>query len=106
MLHSLRYKTRKGDGIARLTTNGLEGQRTMPVKYITDISSLPELTEDEKSSLRQVIDKFVFRLNDYYVKLIDWSDPKDPIRRLVIPSTNELQEYGRWDASEDRKSVV
>jgi lysine 2,3-aminomutase len=73
----------------------------MPVKYITDLASLPHLTEDEKSSLRQVIDKFVFRLNDYYLKLIDWSDLNDPIRRLVIPSTNELQEYGRWDASDE-----
>ncbi|MCD9026464.1 KamA family radical SAM protein [Cohnella silvisoli] len=78
----------------------------MPVKYITDIGSLPELTEDERRALRQVIDKFVFRLNDFYVKLINWSDPNDPIRRLVIPSNDELQEYGRWDASDEDTNYV
>lgn len=78
----------------------------MPVKYITDIGSLIHLTEAEKHSLRQVIDKFVFRLNDYYLQLIDWSEPNDPIRRLVIPSTNELQEYGRWDASDEDTNYV
>ncbi|MBB6669656.1 KamA family radical SAM protein [Cohnella nanjingensis] len=78
----------------------------MPVKYLTDIASLPQLTESEKASLRQVIDKFVFRLNDYYLQLIDWSDPDDPIRRLVIPNTNELAEYGRWDASDEDTNYV
>lgn len=78
----------------------------MPVKYITNIESLPHLTEDEKLSLAKVVDKFVFRLNDYYLKLIDWSDPDDPIRKLVIPSTNELQEYGRWDASDEDTNYV
>lgn len=78
----------------------------MPVKYITDIADIPHLTEDERSSLRQVIDKFVFRLNDYYLKLIDWSDPNDPIRRLVIPSTAELAEYGRWDSSDEDTNYV
>lgn len=78
----------------------------MPVKYITDIERLPHLTEDEKKALRPVIDKFVFRLNDYYLKLIDWSDLNDPIRRLVIPNVSELQEYGRWDASDEDTNYV
>src|SRR4051812_42319237 len=78
----------------------------MPVKYITDLSSLPHLTEEEKFSLRNVIDKFVFRLNDYYLQLIDWSNPDDPIRRLVIPNTTELYEYGRWDSSDEDTNYV
>ncbi|WP_420319383.1 KamA family radical SAM protein [Gorillibacterium massiliense] len=78
----------------------------MPTKYITDINSLPHLTEGEKKALQPVIDKFVFRLNDYYVKLIDWTDPNDPIRRLVIPRESELQEYGRWDASDEDTNYV
>ncbi|KIL40201.1 radical SAM protein [Gordoniibacillus kamchatkensis] len=78
----------------------------MQVKYITDIGSLPHLTEEEKTALQQVVDKFVFRLNDYYLQLIDWSDPLDPIRRLVIPSATELLEYGRWDASDEVTNYV
>jgi lysine 2,3-aminomutase len=73
----------------------------MQVKYSTNVDELPFLSEDEKASLKHVTEKFVFRLNDYYLKLIDWSDPKDPIRKLVIPNSSELREYGRWDASDE-----
>ena len=46
-------------------------------------------------------DKFVFRTNDYYQGLINWDDPDDPIRRLVIPMEEELDEWGRLDASHE-----
>ena len=68
-------------------------------KYITKIDKLPELGEAEKQRLRPVEERFVFRTNDYYQSLIDWSDPQDPIRRLVIPDESELHEWGRLDAS-------
>jgi len=71
------------------------------VKYFTDISKLDRLTETEKIALKKVTEKFVYRLNDYYISLIDWSDLNDPIRRLVIPDSEELLEYGRWDASDE-----
>jgi len=78
----------------------------MPVRYITQLDELPWLTDGEKAALKQVQEKFVFRLNDYYLRLIDWSDPDDPIRKLVIPSMNELKEYGRWDASDEDTNYV
>jgi len=78
----------------------------MQNKYITNLDDIPYLTEGERSALKQVTEKFVFRLNDYYLNLIDWADPNDPIRKLVIPSTNELREYGRWDASDEDTNYV
>ncbi|MDU4698564.1 MAG: KamA family radical SAM protein [Paenibacillus sp.] len=70
-------------------------------KYITDIAKVSELSEQERQELKPITDKFVFRVNDYYLNLIDWNDPNDPIRKLVIPNTGELKEYGRWDASDE-----
>jgi len=70
-------------------------------KYITKIEALPHLTEEEKDALKEVVSKYVFRVNEYYLNLIDWADENDPLRRLVIPSTSELEEYGRWDASDE-----
>jgi lysine 2,3-aminomutase len=78
----------------------------MQVKYSTNLDELPWLTESEKAALKHVTEKFVFRLNDYYLQLIDWSNPNDPIRKLVIPNVNELQEYGRWDASDEDTNYV
>lgn len=105
-MHFLRYISGKDDGVVLLETEKMGGKKVMQVKYITDIESLPHLSEGEKLSLRRVVDKFVFRLNDYYLQLIDWSDPHDPIRRLVIPDANELHEYGRWDASDEDTNYV
>ncbi len=50
---------------------------------------------------REVGKKFVFRTNDYYQGLINWDDPNDPIRKLVIPDASELHEWGELDASHE-----
>lgn len=71
-------------------------------KYLTRIDQVPELSEQEKSRLRPVTKKFVFRTNEYYQELIDWSDPNDPIRALVVPVEEELAEWGQLDASNEQ----
>ena len=75
-------------------------------KYITDIDKIVQIPEEERKKLKAITEKFVFRVNDYYLGLIDWSDPNDPIRRLVIPNEGELLEYGRWDASDEEANYV
>lgn len=71
------------------------------VRYITRLKNVPEITEQERESLSEVTDKFAFRTNTYYQKLINWDDPDDPIRRLIIPSVGELSSWGRLDASDE-----
>lgn len=75
-------------------------------KYLTDIDKLTHIPEEERKQLKKITEKFVFRVNDYYLNLINWDDPDDPIRKLVIPNTDELQEYGRWDASDEDTNYV
>lgn len=76
------------------------------VKYFTDINKIAMLSELEKENLKEITNKFVFRVNDYYLSLINWNDPDDPIRKLVIPNEGELLEYGRWDASDEDTNYV
>ena len=75
-------------------------------KYILKIDKLPGLSDAEKVKLKVVAQKFAFRTNDYYVSLIDWKDPNDPIRRLVIPDERELNEWGILDASNEESITV
>ncbi|WP_256758022.1 KamA family radical SAM protein [Cohnella sp. WQ 127256] len=75
-------------------------------KYITDIGKITRIPEEQREKLKQITEKFVFRVNEYYLNLIDWNDPNDPIRKLVIPNEEELQEYGRWDASDEDTNYV
>ncbi|MEE8268235.1 MAG: KamA family radical SAM protein, partial [Gemmatimonadales bacterium] len=73
----------------------------MRVKYITRLDQLERLTAAERRRLGPVADRYAFRLNEYYEKLINWDDPNDPLRRLVVPHEQELLEWGRLDASEE-----
>jgi len=75
-------------------------------KYITDIGKISRIPEEQRDKLKAITEKFVFRVNDYYLNLIDWDDPNDPIRKLVIPNEGELSEYGRWDASDEDTNYV
>ncbi|THF76353.1 KamA family radical SAM protein [Cohnella fermenti] len=75
-------------------------------KYLTSIDKIAQLPETEREQLKRITEKFVFRVNDYYLDLIDWDDPNDPIRKLVIPNSDELGEYGRWDASDEDTNYV
>jgi lysine 2,3-aminomutase len=39
------------------------------------------------------------QVTPYYLSLIDWNNPDDPIRKMVIPSLNELNLEGSYDTS-------
>ncbi len=75
-------------------------------RYITDIRDIPQLSAEERHRLKDVTDTFPFRSNEYYLSLIDWDDPKDPIRKVAIPDPAELEEWGTLDASEESAYVV
>jgi KamA family protein len=74
--------------------------KTRP-RYLTALSQITELDGPQRSQLQPVADKFAFRTNDYYQSLINWDDPHDPIRRIIMPDVQELEEFGAWDASEE-----
>jgi len=76
------------------------------VKYIHDVDRIPDIPEHERQMLRKTAGMYVFRANDYYLELIDWEDPNDPIRQLIIPRPQELNDWGRLDASNEASVTV
>jgi KamA family protein len=79
---------------------------SVKTKHITKIEHLDRLGKQEIVDLQKVTDKFSFRCNDYYLSLIDWDDPADPIRRIVVPNVQELDEWGRLDPSDEQAYTV
>ncbi|MEA1944062.1 MAG: KamA family radical SAM protein [Euryarchaeota archaeon] len=75
-------------------------------KYITKLEQIHEFNNGERVALNDVIKKFAFRTNEYYLSLIDWNDPEDPIRRIIIPDVKELEEWGQMDASDEGTYTV
>ncbi|MCO6437906.1 MAG: 4Fe-4S cluster-binding domain-containing protein [Phycisphaerae bacterium] len=76
------------------------------VRYVRDLDKLTHIPEAERNHLKQVAKRYVFRANDYYLGLIDWSDPHDPIKQLIIPREEELNEWGNLDASNEQAVTV
>jgi len=74
--------------------------------YIRDIDKLTEIPEVEREKLKRVAERYVFRANDYYLRLIDWNDPNDPIKQLIIPRIEELNDWGQLDASNEKANTV
>jgi KamA family protein len=71
--------------------------------YITKIKKITQIPDNEIESLNKVTEKYAFRSNSYYQSLIDWNNPNDPIKKLIIPSTDELEAWGKLDASDEHK---
>lgn len=75
-------------------------------KYVTKLENVPQLSTTEQSQLGLISEQFAFRANDYYLGLINWDDPNDPIRRLVIPHAGESSAFGEMDASNEGAITV
>jgi len=76
------------------------------VRYLRRVEQLEHLSPAEKRALGRVAEKYSFRANDYYLGLIDWSNPDDPIRKIIIPQEGELEPFGDLDASNESANYV
>ncbi len=75
-------------------------------RYLTSVDQIAQLTDAERSALEEVSRRFAFRSNDYYLSLIDWNDPNDPIRRAIVPSADELDDWGQLDPSNEKAYTI
>jgi Lysine 2,3-aminomutase len=62
------------------------------IQPIADNGRTAGLSEAERERFKKH-----FRVNDYYLNLIDWDDPKDPIRRHLITEAGEAGQGIRED---------
>jgi len=76
------------------------------VRYVKNIAKLDQVPEAQRELLEKVSQRYVFRANDYYLGLIDWDDPADPIKKLIVPDERELNDWGEIDASNEAAVTV
>ncbi|MCH7812453.1 MAG: 4Fe-4S cluster-binding domain-containing protein [Planctomycetes bacterium] len=79
---------------------------TRRVKYVRNLDQIPDIPAEDRARLELVSRRYAFRVNDYYLRLINWDDPHDPIRQLVIPREEELSDWGTLDASNEQSVTV
>lgn len=71
-------------------------------KTISSLKKLKKYTNIEpyeEKKLKEVIETHPMRVSPYYLSLIDWNDPDDPIRKMALPSVEELNLAGSYDTS-------
>ncbi len=75
------------------------------VQFVRELSELP-LAEEERLELEKVTERYPFFCTSYYLRLINFNDPADPLRRVVIPDPAELESWGRVDPSNEANYTV
>ncbi len=76
------------------------------LKYLNKIDKIAGLGQKEKEKLKKVTEKYAFRANEYYLGLINWDDPEDPIKRIIIPDSGELINWGSLDPSDESSYTI
>ncbi|MDG6223773.1 MAG: KamA family radical SAM protein [Candidatus Bathyarchaeota archaeon] len=64
-----------------------------------------ELTPNKEKKLEKIVQKHPMCVTPYYMSLIDWEDPNDPIRKMAIPSIEELNLEGSYDTSGEAENT-
>jgi lysine 2,3-aminomutase len=76
--------------------------------HVTTLEQLEEhvsLSPSERRDLCSIIEHHPMAVTEYYLNLIDWDDPDDPIRKMAIPSADEHQLEGSFDTSGEQDNT-
>lgn len=69
------------------------------------LADLP-LSNREKKRLAPVVQKYPMRIPPHLAGLIDWDDPRCPIKKQVLPSIAELDDTGCADPLDEERFMV
>jgi lysine 2,3-aminomutase len=72
---------------------------------IEQLKDFVDLSPKEEKNLKRIIQKHPMRVTSYYMSLIDWDDPYDPIRKMAIPSVKEFNLQGSYDTSGEAENT-
>ena len=71
-----------------------------------DVAGYLKLTAAEEEKLSQILTLYPMSITPYYLSLIDWEDPDDPVRKMCIPSIEEFDLSGSFDTSGEADNTV
>lgn len=75
------------------------------IHTIEQLRNYVDLSSEETRKQKRIIERHPMRITPYYLSLIDWDDPHDPIRKMAIPSLEELSLKGSYDTSGEAENT-
>lgn len=76
------------------------------VRTLDDLLAYVSFDEYEQKAIAAVLERSPMAITPYYLSLIDFSDPDDPIRKLAVPSLLESDTAGSLDTSGEADNTV
>ena len=72
---------------------------------IDQLKEFIDFSPQEEKKLKQITQRHPMLITPYYLSLINWDDPDDPIRKMAIPSLNESNLEGSYDTSGESENT-
>jgi len=69
------------------------------IHSVADLKAFIDLSAEEERDIEQVVESHPMNIPRYYLNLIDRDDPNDPIRKLAVPTGDELVVAGQMGAT-------
>ena len=70
------------------------------------LRDLMKLTPEQEAKMAAIVDRFPLLVPQYYLDLIDWDNVEhDPIRKLCIPSIDDVDMSGSFDTSGEESNT-
>lgn len=76
------------------------------IRTIDQLKKYIALTPREERQITRVIEHHPMSITRYYMSLIDKNDPRDPLKKMIIPSIDELDLSGSYDPSGEAAITV
>jgi len=75
------------------------------ISTLTQLKSRLKISSTEEKRLAEVMQAHPMRISSHYLSLIDWNDPYDPIMKMSVPSSDELNLEGCYDTSGESENT-
>lgn len=75
------------------------------IKNLDEIDNYNNTGKKDRGKLQNVITKHPMQVTRYYLSLINWDDPNDPIKKMAIPAIGELNLRGSYDTSGEAENT-
>ena len=72
---------------------------------VEQLKKYAELSDDVERQLKRIIQRHPMRITPYYMSLIDWDNPSDPIKKMAVPSLEEFNLEGSYDTSGEAENT-
>lgn len=76
------------------------------IRTIEQLKKYLSLSPREERQIKRVIEHHPMSITRYYMSLIDRNDPHDPLKKMIVPSIDELDLSGSYDPSGEIANTV